>query len=79
MTVTLLPEDAKHLIRLCEGGRLYAVEEWIRAGRSVKVPGALKKTPLGVAVQTRFHSLIELLLRHEETQQAKNRTLREAL
>ena len=30
--------DAGELIRLCRAGRLYEVEAWIRAGRSLTVP-----------------------------------------
>lgn len=75
----LPPDDAKDLLRLCEAGRLYDVDEWISAGRSLKTPGALKKSPLGVALTSGFHSLIELLLRHEESQQVKNDALAHAV
>jgi hypothetical protein len=75
MTEPLTTDDAKHLIRLCQAGRLYDVEEWIRSGRSLKAPEAIRVTPLGVALRTGFHSLIELLLRHEESQGAKNAAL----
>jgi ankyrin repeat protein len=64
---------------LCEAGRLYEVEAWIRAGRSLVVPAEIRKTPLRVAIATGFHSLVELLLRHEESQQVKNDTLSLAL
>lgn len=75
----LSPEDAKELIALCQAGRLFAVEQWIRTGRSLQVPAELKKTPLGIAVASGFHSLVELLLRHEETAAAKNQALRDAV
>jgi ankyrin repeat protein len=71
--------DASELIRLCRAGRLYEVEAWIRAGRSLTVPRGVRTTPLGVALDTGFHSLIELLLRHEESQQVKNGVLRNAV
>jgi hypothetical protein len=71
--------DARELIRLCRAGRLYEVEAWIRAGRSLAVPREVRTTPLGVALDTGFHSLIELLLRHEESQQVKNEVLRDAV
>lgn len=71
--------EAKELIQLCEAGRLYEVESWIRAGRSLVVPAEIRKTPLKVAIATGFHSLVELLLRHEERQEAKNDTLSLAL
>ncbi len=79
MSSDLSPNEAKHLIGLCEAGRLFEVEAWIRGGRPLKVPDQAKKTPLGVAVSTGFHSLVELLLRQEDSQQAKNDTLRQAL
>jgi hypothetical protein len=79
MTEDLSPEDAKRLVALCAAGRLYAVDEWIQAGKFLNVPPELKKTPLRVAMSTGFHSLIELLLRHEAMQQAKNDTLRQAI
>ena len=65
MTKPLSPDEAKDLVRLCEGGRLYEVEAWIRAGRSLSISKEVRKTPLGVALSTGFHSLVELLLRHE--------------
>lgn len=71
--------DASELIRLCRAGRLYEVEAWIRAGRSLNVPREVRTTPLDVALDTGFHSLIELLLRHEESQQVKNGVLCQAL
>ena len=79
MSNPLSPVEAKELIRLCEAGRLYEVEAWIRAGRSIAVPVEIRTTPLKVAIATGFHSLIELLLRHEESQQVKNDSLGLAL
>ena len=52
--------EAKELIQFCEAGRLYEVEAWIRAGKSIVVPAEIRKTPLKVALATGFHSLIEL-------------------
>lgn len=75
----LTPAEAKELIRLCETGRLYEVEAWIRAGRPLAVPAGTRKTPLGVAMSTGFHSLVELLLRHAEGQEAKDAALRQAM
>jgi len=70
--------DAMELIRLCRAGRLDEVEAWIRAGRSLNVPREVR-TPLRVALESGFHSLIELLLRHEESQHVKNDVLSQAL
>jgi hypothetical protein len=71
--------DGKELVRLCRAGRLYDVEAWIRNGRSLDVPREVRMTPLRVALETGFHSLIELLLRHETSQQVKDDLLRQAL
>jgi hypothetical protein len=79
MATILSTEEAKALIRLCETGRLYEVEAWIRAGRSLAVPAGTRKTPLGVAMSTGFHSLVYLLLRHEESQRSRDEALRHAV
>ena len=65
MSTPLSSFDAKELIRLCESGRLYEVEARLAAGRSLTVPKDVRKTPLRGAISTGFHSLVELLLRHE--------------
>jgi hypothetical protein len=75
----LSPLDAKELISLCKAGRLYEVEAWIRAGHPVAVPPEVRRTPLEVALDTGFHSLVKLLLRHEKSQEAKNDVLAHAL
>jgi ankyrin repeat protein len=70
--------DADHVLQLCREGRLFELQQWIAAGRSIVMPSDYKKSPLGIAVQTGFHSLIELLLQHESDQAAKNAVLVEA-
>lgn len=70
--------DADHVLRLCREGRLFELQQWIAAGHSIGMPSDYKKSPLGIAVQTGFHSLIELLLQHESDQAAKNAVLIEA-
>ena len=72
-------DAAQELIRLCETGRLYEVEAWVHAGKSLIVPREVRKTPLGVAMATGFHSLVELLLRNERRLEVKNDALRQAL
>ena len=79
VTAPLSAADAQELIRLCESGRLYEVEAWLAAGKSLKTPPEIRKTPLAVALSTGFHSLVEFLLRNEDSQQAKNDALRWAL
>lgn len=65
-------EDADHLLRLCREGRLFELQAWIAAGRPLKVPAYYRHTPLHVAVDSGFHSLIELLLQHENDQAVKD-------
>jgi len=79
MSSPLSAFEAKELIRLCESGRLYEVEAWLAAGRSLTIPKEVRKTPLRVAISTGFHSLVELLLRHELRQGEKDDALRHAL
>jgi ankyrin repeat protein len=68
--------EGKELVRLCETGRLYEIEAWIQAGKSLTVPKEIRRKPLAVAMSTGFHSLVDLLLRHEQSQEAKNDALR---
>ncbi len=79
MTSPLSVADAKELIRLCECGRLYEVEAWVATGKSLKTPPEIRKTPIAAALSTGFHSLVEFLLRNEDSQQVKNDALRWAL
>ncbi len=74
MVLALTREEAKSLLHLCQIGNLYKLEAWIDSGRSLTTPSN-HKTPLEVAIKTGFHSLVELLLRHEKDQQAKNEAL----
>ena len=65
-------EAAEHLLRLCREGRLFDVQAWVAAGKSLAVPAHYRQTPLRVALDTGFHSLIEFLLLHETDQAAKD-------
>ncbi|MGD0437237.1 MAG: hypothetical protein ABSB86_12290 [Bryobacteraceae bacterium] len=64
---------------LCRAGKLYDIERWIASGNSICTAPAIKKTLLQVAVETRFHSLVELLARSEPRQEIKDRALAEAV
>jgi ankyrin repeat protein len=72
-------DEAKELIALCRAGKLYEIEKWIAVGKSIRTPPQMKKAPLQVAIDTGFHSLIELLVRKEDSQTAKNRALSDAV
>ncbi len=71
--------EAKDLLRLCKHGRLFDVQNWIASGKSLCVPSDLRTTPLKIALDTGFHSLVELLVRNEPNQELKNRELRHAV
>ena len=75
----MTPEELKALITLCRAGKLYEVEKWIASGRPISAPPKTKKTPLYAAIEVGFHSLVELLVRHEESQAERNRALSEAV
>jgi hypothetical protein len=70
--------EAEELLRLCRAGRLYDVEKWIAAGRSLAMPTGTRNTPLGIAINNGFHSLAELLARRE-SQEQKDHALRHAV
>jgi hypothetical protein len=50
---------------LCRTGRLYELEKWIADGKPLEISDAKQGTLLQVAVETSFHSLIELIAKHE--------------
>ena len=72
-------EEGKELVRLCRTGRLYEVDAWIALGKSVSVPSAIRKTPLQVAVEIGFHSLVRLLACNDRDVTNLNQALSEAV
>lgn len=70
---------AKELVGLCRAGRLYEMEKWIAEGKSLDISEAIKRgrqrSLLEIAVETGFHSLVELIARHETNQSAKDAAL----
>ena len=75
----LSKSDAKELFRLCKEGRLFDVQNWIASGKALSVPPDLRTTPLKVALDTGFHSLVEVLAQNEPNQEMKNRALRHSV
>ncbi len=55
-------EQAKELTGLCHAGKLYEVEKWIAAGKSLDISAGTKRgrqaALLQIAVETGFHSLV---------------------
>jgi len=72
-------EESKSLIKLCQAGKLYDLEKWIASGKSLRTPPEAKKSILSVAATTEFHSLIELIVRHESDQTIRNAALAQAV
>ena len=74
---------AKELIALCRAGKLYEIDRWIAGGRSLDISVAKKrgrqKGLLELAVETGFHSLVELIAKNEPTQSAKDAALSSAV
>src|SRR5438876_9621047 len=50
--------DADHVLQLCREGRLFELQQWIAAGRSIGLPSDYRKFPLVIAVQCGLHLLI---------------------
>ena len=60
-------EEIQPLIELCKAGKLFEVQEWIAAGKVVNPPiypsrRAGRRSPLEIAVEHGFHSLVKVLL-----------------
>jgi hypothetical protein len=58
-------DDLKALLRLVQAGRLFAVQDWIKAGKPLRLPDGnhSKTSALHAAVESGFHSMVEELLR----------------
>jgi hypothetical protein len=58
-------EEIQPLINLCKLGKLFEVQRWIAEGRPVDPPLVSKnrkKSPLKLAMELGFHSLVQVLL-----------------
>jgi hypothetical protein len=60
-------EEIRPLVELCKAGKLFEVQAWIAEGKPVNAPpmpskGRRGKSPLDVAIDLGFHSLIQILL-----------------
>jgi ankyrin repeat protein len=81
MAETTLANDAKELLSLCRAGRLYDVEKWIAEGKSLELPASKNrknKSLLQVAVETGFHSLVELIAKHDKCESSQSAALEAA-
>jgi ankyrin repeat protein len=60
-------DEIKPLIEMCKNGRLFDVQDWIETDNPINSPpppekGARKKSPLQIAIDCGFHSLVQVLL-----------------
>jgi hypothetical protein len=60
-------DEIQPLIKLCKAGKLFEVQDWIKSGKPINLPlpppkGTSRKTPLQVAIDRGFHSLVQVLL-----------------
>jgi hypothetical protein len=74
-----LPEDMKELRRLVRDGKLFAVQKWIAEGKRTKAPESDWSSPLEIAVDTGFHSMVELLLQQGVNKEERNYMLERAV
>jgi hypothetical protein len=60
-----LPEDLQQLLDLVKKGKLFALQDWIKAGKRLRTPENVNgdNQVLSIAVGTGFHSIVEELLR----------------
>lgn len=70
-----LPDDIKQLMALVRAGRLFDVQRWIAEGKPTVPPEPYWFSPLRVAVETGFHSMVEILLKAGIDQDEKNTLL----
>ena len=75
MNEVLDAQDSKTLVGLCRAGRLYEVESWIKSGKSLQTSATIRTRPLHVALESGFHSLVQLLARNETDATTKNNAL----
>lgn len=79
MSETAENDVSKELIQLCRTGQLYEISNWISAGKSLDISGAVRrgrsKSLLEVGVETGFHSLVELIVKNEPSPAVKNAAL----
>ena len=58
----------KELVRLCRAGRLYEIERWLNDGKSLEIPAGTyrgrQRSLVEIAVETGFHSLVDLIAKH---------------
>jgi hypothetical protein len=77
---TALPPEIKELIQLIRQGRLFEVQDWIAAGKSIRLPreGSFSTSPTLAAVRAGNHSMVQVLLGELSQEEDLQRLLWEA-
>jgi hypothetical protein len=77
---SVVTNEPKELVALCRAGRLYDIEKSMAAGKSLDVSAATKRgrqrSLLEIAVETGFHSLVELIAKRDNRPIFKRRRSR---
>jgi hypothetical protein len=74
-----VPDDIKELIALVRAGKLFTVQKWIAEGKRTMPPRPYRNSPIDIAVEIGFHSMVEVLLEAGVDQEAKDGLLGEAV
>ena len=70
-----LPSDIKEFRQLIKTGKIFAVQKWIAEGKRITAPEIYWETPLSLAVETGFHSMIEVFLQQKPEQEDLDQAL----
>lgn len=74
-----VPEEIKSFLKLIRAGKLFEVQQWIAEGKPYTNDGSRQSEPVIVALETGFHSMVEIFLQLDLPQKIKNILLCEAV
>lgn len=74
----LMASELKEFVSLVRTGKLFAVQDWLKTKEYI-FANEWRKSPLLVAVESGFHSMVEVLLTAGVTQQEKDTALEHAV
>ena len=74
-----MPEDLKELVQLVREGKIFAVQDWVSAGKRTFSTENHHPIPIRIALTSGFHSMVEVLLKALLPQSIKDGLLTDAL
>jgi hypothetical protein len=74
-----IPDDLKELRQLVRDGKLFAVQKWIADGKRTEAPESGWPPAIELAMDTGFHSMVEVFLQHGADQAVKDGLLDDAV